>query len=706
MGRTLHVVIVTSGLLCGMLVPRCVSGQNNGLVAHWSFENTQGKVTVDSVTNTNDKVEGYAKYLPGVSGTGLRFDGYTTGVVREGKKAPRLKDAFTVEAWVALNTYPWNQAPIVDDEADQQVGYALGIDPLGHVSLQVSVDRVWETLTTAAQLPLKKWAHVAGVFDGGSGLTIYIDGKQAGHLDVKGEMSPLEDTFYGQDDLLIGRVRQPTLPVPSERDNPKFAVMYSLDGILDEVKIYDQALSGAEVGSEYASAHAPEGDALPWAKLPAGPAGPGRFGAFYTTLHYDDAWEATRRIAPDSDVIVRFAESPIRLVFWQGTNYIPAWVTENNKWYTDEFLEAYGPGCPDGGDCEPMSDKQSRYSHVRILESTDARAVVHWRYALSEVENYKGAHPDAMGWFDWADEYWTVYPDGVAIRRQVLHTTDVNKWHEWQESIVIHGPGQRPEDNINLDAVTLENMKGETATYTWPLKTNREFTYPGGPKTFDRPENPNIQVVNLKSEWKPFEVVKPEHAKIEVYNQEKTFYTFECWNHWPVAQIVSSGRPCVAPDRASHSSLSHIYWDAYETTEHEQSKLLMDGLTRKPAAELVPLAKAWLTPAKIEVAGAGFESEGYDPAQRAYVLSRKADAGETALELALEAGPDTPVVNPAIVVKNWGDATPRLQVDGQAAAWGKEFRFGLVRTLEGTDLVVWIEKQTTQALRVRLTAEK
>jgi len=699
-------IVLTSGLLCAVLAPRCTFGQDRAPVAHWSFDEARGKVTQDSVTKIGDKIEGYAKYVRGVSGTGLRFDGYTTGVVRESKKAPRLKDAFTVEAWVALNTYPWNLAPIVDDEADQQVGYALGIDPLGHVSLQVSVDRVWETVTTAAQLPLKKWAHVAGVFDSGSGLTIYIDGRPAGHLDVKGEISPLEDTFYGQDDLLLGRVRQATLPVPSERDNPKFAVMYSLDGILDEVKIYDQPLSGAEVETEYASAHAPEGDALPWAKLPSGPAGPGRFGAFYTTLHYDDAWEAPRRIAPDSDVVVRFDQSPIRLVFWQGTNYIPAWVTENNKWYTDEFLETYGTGCPDGGDCEPMSDKQSRYSHVRILESTDARAVVHWRYALSEVENYKGAHPDEMGWFDWADEYWTVYPDGVAIRKQVLHTTDLSKPHEWQESIVIHGPGQRPEDNVNLDAVTLANMKGETATYTWPLKTNRDFTYPGGPKMFDRPENPNIQVVNLKSDWKPFEVVKPEHAKIEVYNQEKTFYTFECWNHWPVAQIVSSGRPCVAADRASHSSLSHIYWDAYETAEHEQSKLLMDGLTRKPAAELVPLANSWLKPAKLELAGTGFESEGYDPAQRAYVLSRKADAGEAALELTLEAGPDTPVVNPAIVVQGWGDATPRLLIDDQATSWGKEFRFGLVRTLEGTDLVVWMEKNAARPVRVKLTAAK
>src|ERR1017187_5965475 len=48
-------------------------------------------------------------------------------------------------------------------------------------------------------------------------------------------------------------------------------------------------------------------------------------------------------MGPDTDVVVRFDKSPIRLVFWQGTAYEPAWVTENGKWYTDEFLEAYGP---------------------------------------------------------------------------------------------------------------------------------------------------------------------------------------------------------------------------------------------------------------------------------------------------------------------------------------------------------------------------
>ena len=91
-----------------------------------------------------------------------------------------------------------------------------------------------------------------------------------------------------------------------------------------------------------------------------------------------------------------------------------------------------------------MSDKQSRYSHVGILESSDARVVVHWRYALAEVEHHKGAHPDPLtGWFDWADEYWTVYPDGVAVRKQVIHSTDTSKPLEWQETIDHQWAGQQ-----------------------------------------------------------------------------------------------------------------------------------------------------------------------------------------------------------------------------------------------------------------------
>jgi hypothetical protein len=706
----LGLVGMTFILMSWLFLAPGLFAQGEGVVAKWSFDEKAGRVTRDSVSGIEDKLEGFIKYVPGVSGTGMRFDGYTTSVIRDGKKAPELKDAFTVEAWIALNTYPWNLVPVVDHEMDQQVGYFFGIDALGRVTLQVALDRVWQSLTSTAQLPLKKWVHIVGTCDSSQGLAIYVDGKEAGRLAVQGTLSLLysqleHPEIHSDMDLLIGRVRHPMLPDPGEAIHPTYPVWYSLDGILDEVKIYDRSLSQDEVEKAYRSLSAPGGEVLSWPVLPAGPAGAGGFGAYYATLQFEDVWDRPRRIGPDSDVVVRFDQAPIRLVFWQGMNYMPAWVTENNKWYTDEALENSSSECPDGGDCEPMSDKQSRYSHVRILESSEARAVVHWRYALAEVENYEGAHPDLMGWFDWADEYWTVYPDGVAVRKSVVWTTDLSKPRLYQESIVINGPGQRPEDNINADALTLANMKGETATYTWPPKTSKTFDWPTGPRTLDKPQGANIQFVNLKSTWKPFQVVSPAHISWDVYWDEKTFFSFECWNHFPVSQIASSGRPCLAADRPSHTSLSNIWWDPFETTDNTQSKLLLDGLTTKPAGELLSLAKSWLTPASIEVAGEAFRSEGYDPAQRAFVLRRAAAGKPAVLDLTLQASHNSPVVNPAIVVKNWGEVGARLRIDGKPVAWGKDFRYGVVRKLEGTDLVVWMRKESVTPVKITLASE-
>ncbi len=678
--------------------PAVTFAQDQGLVAKWSFDEAASPATHDSVSGNDDKVEGFYKYVPGVTGTGLRFDGYTTHVIRTAQKAPPLADAFSVEAWVALNTLPWNWVPIVDDEQFRQVGYSFGIDAFGHLGLQVSVNGVWQALYSAAQLPLKKWAHVCGTFDSATGLALYIDGKEMGRLPVQGSMRAAEHV-----DLLIGRAPEAVLPYPGDAIHPFYPVWFSLDGILDEVKIYSRSLTAEEVQKSFAGVQAPSGEVIPWAVLPAGAPGAGHFGAYYATLKFEDVWDRPRRIGPESDVVVRFDKSPMRLVFWQGMNYIPHWVTENGKWYSDEHLETWGPGCPDGGDCEPMSDKQSIYSHVRILESSDARVVVHWRYALAEVEYHKGAHVDPLtGWFDWADEYWTVYPDGVAVRKQVLHTSDLSKPFEWQETMVESSPGVKPEDSINLDALTLANMKGETVTYSWRPKPAMSFTRPNGPESVTGPPNANIQLVNVKSSWKPFQIVPPAHVRWDIYNGEKTYFTFECWNHWPVSQYPSSGRPCVAADRASSTSLSHIYWDPYQTSEGTMSKLLLDGLTLKPAQELVPLAASWLSPPQVVVTGVGFRSEGYDAAERAFVLVRDASAASAPVTVTIQASEKSPAINPAIVIKNWGDGEARFTLDGKLMKAGQDLRFGHVQRLEGTDLVIWLQTQATKPLLIRV----
>ena len=154
-------------------------------------------------------------------------------------------------------------------------------------------------------------------------------------------------------------------------------------------------------------------------------------------------------LATQADVVVRFDQAPYWFTFWRGTSYIPHWVTENGIWYDNEFTETFPPGMV--GSAEPMSDKQCRFSQVRILESSEARAVVHWRYAPLGV-GYLPAYPDPLtDWADWTDEIHTIYPDGVGVRKIVVHTSKPDADREWHEGIVVMGPGMTPERRDRTD---------------------------------------------------------------------------------------------------------------------------------------------------------------------------------------------------------------------------------------------------------------
>ena len=320
--------------------------------------------------------------------------------------------------------------------------------------------------------------------------------------------------------------------------------------------------------------------------------------------------------------------------------------------------------------------------------------IIHWRYAQCECEHYEGNDPDPLtGWTDWADEYFTVYPDGVAVRKDVAWTTTPSAWHEFQETIVINGAGTRPEDNIQPEALTIANMNGETDSYTW-----RDH-----PPTGKSPlAHPNIQLVNLKSRWKPFQIVPPKNASISPYTGEKTFAMFEWWNHWPVTQVASSGISAVAPDRASHSSLSHLVWDPSAKTPNSITKIMLAGLTTKSVVELLPLAKSWLAAPGINVDGAGCSTQGYDESQRAFVLARITTPAVGTARILINASPENPLINPAFVIKNWGNSAPSLTIDGQAVNRGPTFRYGLVPQLGGNDLVMWLELTSVKPVHIEV----
>lgn len=64
-------------------------------------------------------------------------------------------------------------------------------------------------------------------------------------------------------------------------------------------------------------------------------------------------------------------------------------------------------------------------------KSNEARVVVHARYASVGID-CKFLNPDPMtGWGLWPDEYFTISPDGVAVRHVVAKNH--NGGGEWQE---------------------------------------------------------------------------------------------------------------------------------------------------------------------------------------------------------------------------------------------------------------------------------
>ena len=427
--------------------------------------------------------------------------------------------------------------------------------------------------------------------------------------------------------------------------------------------------------------------------LPSGPKGPGRFGAYYTTLAYAEEWDAPWRVGEHADVVVRFEDGGHRLVFWRGTSYIPCWVTENGIWYNNEFCERLSNCCDCEGCVEPMSDKLCKFSHVRIIENTPARVVIHWRYAPVDV-HYTHPYLDEKGWGDWVDEYYTIYPDGACVRKITIHTAAPDEFIEWHEAIIINQPGTLPEDNIEPAAMTLANLRGDAKSYRWDEN--------GSPDSLeDIPEDCSIQVINLKAEQKPFMVVDPRNLLVDLFKGHKEGSNFHHWDHWPVSMDKSWTRNATSAARPSHSSLFNLRnWQEYSRTENSVTRLMLNGLTDRPVNELTSLAASWLKPPVVSDCASGFSGGGYDPTERAYHFTRD-DCEAGALEFRLQASEASPVDGLAIVVKGWGETAAQVSLDGRLLP-DADYRQGQRHTLEGSDLVLWSAAPSMTPLRVTI----
>ena len=676
------------------------TGKIKSPVAWWKFDeglDANTNLTAESIGGYSCKIGGVDSYWrEGVSGTCLSFDGYTNRVTVPSTDLPQLDGDFTIQAWIAPQEYSWNWSGIVDHDQDKKAGYSLRINHLGQIGLHAYIKGEWQGLVTGEKVKLLGWTQVTGIYEESKGFSIYFNGELVDTRPVTGELLDAEGL-----DLYIGMAHEKQYPWAFERYvTTNFHSNMVFSGLIDEVRIFDRALDTSEVIQDYEAFEPDNMEPLQYWVLPAGPEQADGFGATYAKLKCSPEWDGLWRVGDYADIVVSFDDKPNRFVFWRGTNYLPSLVTEPGPegiWNNDQGPENFTDEC-----FEHMSDKICRYSHVRLIENTNARVVVHWRNASVSV-SYDWLQKDENGWGLLTDEYWYIYPDAVSVRYQVSGRLADFPDTQTHQHELLNQPGTRPEDNVHYDAIILSNLDGETETWNYSV----------GP-TFRKGEeitgSKNLAYLNLRSEYKHFNIGESGSRYIP-YSQWQSmrlapgFSRYNAWNHYPFGLLPNDGNVATGIDRVSSSCLGTHVGLNHLLDDGRMEEYNIYGLTNLPASELKVLNRSWNSPPAMDDLK-GCKSTGYDKRQRAYLIEKESDR----FSFNLNGSEENPIFNPCFVIRGWDSQYPaQLEIDGEKKIPDTDFRQGITRDTDGTEtMIIWLRQESYEQVQynIRLIAGK
>ncbi len=569
-------------------------------------------------------------------------------------------------------------------------GFFLGINPFGQLCFLIHTDQGIIELKSETSLPLYEWSQVAGSIDGEMAY-LFLNGEVVSKMKLPGSPTFTNyDFMIGKNDEYIKYVSTHAV-----RNFSNFGGDLGFEGLIDEVKLFDRAVDPLGIKEIYESLKPQNVTAqLEKKRLPGHTEIAESFGAVYIKLNYNELWDKLWREPDHPDIVVKFDNVPASVVFWRGARS-PGWVTDENRWISDQSAELtdwhWEKSWEGARSCsEHMSDYQCKHSHVRIIENTPARVVIHWRYASIDV---LGAHPNVCrnedDWGFWTDEYLTIYPDGLGVRFVDYHGDE--GYHlggkeggspGFHDTQFFSEPGTKPEDNIYPNSLTIVSHKDEVSDFDWS-ENHPEGAY-----------DAQIAWINLKSKVKVFEVF-PEETILNIWaGDEKSRYSkYSAWNHYPVAQIPSDGRFTLAPDRLTHSSL------AAADNLTENGFMCIYGFTEGEAEDLIPLARSWNHPPEI-INTKGLRNPEYLKRSRAFQLVKDDDL----IEFDVEASARNPVVNLSFEILEWKKGgLAKIWIDGEEITNSDRCRQGITYDSKGREkLQVFIEVESTQKVRLRI----
>ncbi len=220
------------------------------LIGYWKLDENNGANTADSSGYGNDGIINGATWTSGKSGAALSFDGiddYVSCAEREGTgpgtyPAVLMPEKFTVSCWTKLNNFAYFSSFVGNgmDTGDDECGFFLynwGWEGENErdFGLAIRTEDGMYYVETPNIYETDKWYHLAATYDG-TNVIIYVDGKvSVGPTDVGGPIRWVSATSGNYPErFAIGVWLDPGYDL-------------WIDGIIDEVSYYDEALAEAEI---------------------------------------------------------------------------------------------------------------------------------------------------------------------------------------------------------------------------------------------------------------------------------------------------------------------------------------------------------------------------------------------------------------------------------------------------------------------------
>ncbi len=207
-------------------------GDNLSLIGYWSFDESKDGICPDISANNNDGRIYGASAVDGIKGKALAFNGRDSYAEISHSEILNLSSSFSISVWLYPETVEGGYAGrnVIGKPGAGYLGeYAIFADRSGRfVSFMVAAGT--NCYQVSGSVSRAHWHHLALVYDSGN-LSGYIDGVKAGEKKVEGTINRNNGPLR-----IGGGVKE-----------------RAFCGMIDEVKVYNIALSKEEIKRQASS---------------------------------------------------------------------------------------------------------------------------------------------------------------------------------------------------------------------------------------------------------------------------------------------------------------------------------------------------------------------------------------------------------------------------------------------------------------------